>query len=102
MRRLGTKDGVEAMARMGREERKGAWSAGRICTEAGRRSALDWLAEERLCGLVVGVMLEAAEGGRTGAVTDRLELMPTGNCAGVGVREDWRRETIVEASPCCA
>lgn len=49
-------------------------------------------------------MFAAAEGGRAGAVTDRLTLIPNGRGAGaeVGVSEDCRRETIMELSPCWA
>lgn len=102
--RPGTKDGVDAMARIGRFDRKGAWSAERTCTEAGRRSCCDACAECRLCGLVVGVMFEAADGGLTGAVTDRFMTIPDGSGEGVGegVREDCRLGRIVDESPCCA
>ena len=52
----------------------------------------------------MGCMFEAAEGGLTGAVTDRFMWTPTGKDDGVGdgVREDCRLETIVDESPCCA
>jgi hypothetical protein len=49
-------------------------------------------------------MLEAAEGGLIGAVTDRFILIPDSNSEGVGkgVREDCRLDRIVDESPCCA
>lgn len=39
--RPGTNDGVDTMARIGRDDRNGAGSAERIWTEAGRRRACD-------------------------------------------------------------
>ena len=98
-RRPGTNEGVEDMARTGRDEdRKGAGSD-RICTEVGRRRASDDCAG---LGLEFDVWFAVTDVGLTGAVTDRLTLIPKGSGAGadVGVSEDWRRGMTMVPSPC--
>jgi len=100
----GTNEGVEGIARTGREEeRKGAGSD-RIWTEEGRRNGCgDGRADGGMVGLDVGEGWPAAEGDLAGAVTERLTLMPNGRGAGavVGARDDCLRGTIMEPSACC-
>lgn len=88
----GKKDGVLDTTRrtgpgpaVGREEeRKGAWSD-RICTLFGRRSCA--CGGEAFTGSGVAPV---TEGGRTGAVTERLGVTATPRDIGAGPRDDIR------------
>jgi hypothetical protein len=97
----GTNDGVDAMARMGRDglSRNGAGDV-RACTDIGRRDCDICWAEYAFCRY--GLLFVEANG-LTGAVTDRLTF--TFNIMGarpeLDVKEDRRRGTDLNCSVCC-
>jgi hypothetical protein len=95
----GTKDGVDATARTGRDglRRNGAGEV-RACTDIGRRGCVVWAA-----GCEVGPMLVETGGGLAGAVTDRIPLTLNRIGAGleVDVNDDRRRGAALACSVCC-
>jgi hypothetical protein len=104
LRLLGTKDGVEAMARTGRDEvRRNGAGVVRACTEVGRRGWAAWPVDWNVCRCEVGPILVGIDGGPAGAVTERLTWTLIRNGAGpeFDVREDNRRGAILDWSVCC-